>query len=758
MTTAARLSLPALVGWIAIASLTALLLLATGGYDGIYTPTLRALNIVLAAGALLVWVLVAWRRPPLRRVTVLWPALLVALVAMGLSTVGSSAPRLSLEYLAYAIVLAALYAMLVALLAQEAIRVRFGALMVVLCGLIAVAFIASAVGIWLDWWSLVGRITTPPLRPAFQGLNYGNPSAVMTIVLLLLASAVAHLGFGSRTSRLTALLMTALAFAVTVISGSRAGWLAVAIALGLTSVAWLLPSDHRATIRSLASDRLVKVAAGSLGLAASVAALAFGPGILLRFGAGGEAMRTGYYAASLRMFEDAPLVGQGLGTWSMRRIANTLPSETDYYIPHAHNIYFQTIAELGVVGVIAGFVVLGFLAVLIWHGIRDVDPRRRRFGWAAFFAITYFGVHQLLDFYANMPAALLAFAFPIAWLDATSRRSLVSVQLPPVARRIAVALAVVAIAASTLGLLVVEVPASQHRDAVQFANAGRWEEALPLAREAAERDPDVPAYQFTRGLAEVRAGNLVAAERALLRAAEADQMPVAWLDLAWLRLNRGDRGGAVDALAAALRLGRQQPLVAVNAALMWEELGDHDQALDALTEAVLRAPTLASDTFWREDVERNRLMGEAVAEASKRDPYVAFQIALALDDLERARAYAVTAGVEPVVADRVIRAWGDKSQVDDLYRLPEERPLTAAVEWAVTLASRYRDDDALDRFRRWAVIIEGPIGSTFGVVRTIAEPEPGQSLVDETGYYGQYTYRRAIPWDHVLPGMVRLVR
>ena len=67
----------------------------------------------------------------------------------------------------------------------------------------------------------------------------------------------------------------------------------------------------------------------------------------------------------------------------------------------------------------------------------------------------------------------------------------------------------------------------------------------------------MPAYQFTKGLAEARAGNPEAAEGALLHVAEADGMPIAWLDVAKLRLDRGDATGARDALDEALRLGRQ---------------------------------------------------------------------------------------------------------------------------------------------------------------------------------------------------------
>ena len=48
-----------------------------------------------------------------------------------------------------------------------------------------------------------------------------------------------------------------------------------------------------------------------------------------------------------------PLTGQGPGSWAPDRIAFTDASEIDYYIPHAHNVPAQTLAEFGLVGVVA---------------------------------------------------------------------------------------------------------------------------------------------------------------------------------------------------------------------------------------------------------------------------------------------------------------------------------------------------------------------------------------------------------------------
>jgi O-antigen ligase len=752
------LSGPLLLGWVVTAVLLVYLLLIGGGWSGIYVSALRVISLLLIVIGLVVWtVLVVRQRLPFVP-SQLWPAFAAAIAAMLISTLASDAPRLGAEYLGYAVILSTLYFVLVTLSAVPGLRARLGVFACLACASINVLYIGLSIGYWIEWWTLVGRLSTPPLRPAFLSLTYGNPSAVMTLSLLFLTASVAHLGFQTRSRRLAVVALTLSTLLVVLLSGSRAGWLAAGLAFVVTCGAALLRDDVRSVIASRVRSRLALLVGIVVIVAGTVAGAILAPGILMRAGAGGEALRAAYNAASIRMIQDSPIVGQGPGTWAMRRIQFTQAPESDYYIPHAHNIYLQTAAEIGVVGLAAGLLVALLLGRLIWNGLRDPHHDRRRYAWATLFSVTYFAAHQLLDFYPNMPAVLFAFALPIAWLDATASRPTSERTSSGTLRSVALGgLSVITLVALG-GLLYQERSALAHDQAVAYANRDEWQEALPLAREAVRLDPDVPSYQFTLALAEAWTGNEHAAEAALDRVTNTDQMPVAWLDLARLRLDRGDRGGAADALANAMRLGSQQPTVAVNAALMWQELGDRARATSALTDALMRAPTLAGDAFWQEDTKRNPLMFEAASEVSRRDPYVAFQVALAVDDLEAARRHARTAGLDQDLAERVIRAWDDQGAVEDIYQLPRERPLTAAVEWAITIASRYDDKDALERFRRWAVIIEGPIGNSPGVVRTTMQQEPGRALVDETAFYGQYTYRRAIPWDHLLPGMARIVR
>ena len=215
-----------LAAWLAIVVLVVYLVFIGGGFPGIYLVQLRILSLVLIATVLATWLAWAWHHPHWRPRTVIWPAFAVSLAVFAAGTALSPTPRLGLDYLAYSVLLTGLYLLLVRLQADPFFRLRLGALTVGLTAMLCLTYIGVVVSRWINWWSLVGAIATPPLRPWFEGLTFGNPSAVMTMALLLLAPAIAHLGLESRGSRAAAAALTVLVLIVTLLSGSRSGWLA----------------------------------------------------------------------------------------------------------------------------------------------------------------------------------------------------------------------------------------------------------------------------------------------------------------------------------------------------------------------------------------------------------------------------------------------------------------------------------------------------------------------------------------------------
>jgi O-antigen ligase/tetratricopeptide (TPR) repeat protein len=758
-----------------------------GGSLGIYVVQWRIASLVMIAIALLAWLAAAVRDPAWRPRTVLWPAFAASLVAFAISSATSRNPRLSLEYAAYAVICTALYLLLVRLLADPWFRSRLGGLTVLLTLAIGAYYLALVLAHWIYWWSAVGRITVPPLRPASESLTYGNPSAVATMMLLLCAASLAHLGAGTGRRRLLDALLVILTAAVVLLTGSRGAWLGVGIAVVALAALLVLLPQFRLTLRSLAARRTARYGAVLVALVLVAAALALFPALRDRLLTNTLTSRLSFYVAALRTFETAPLLGSGPGTWVARRIAFTDPSGVDYYIPHAHDIYLQTLAEFGLLGVVAGAVVIATLAWLLLSAIRGGDPVRRRYGWAAAFSLVYLAGHQLVDFYANMPAVFFALGLTVGTLDATSgplprrfrlpigvRRLPGAFRLPTapgprmrtMVRRTFPVLVVAALAFSAWS----ESVALTQYGAVTAADQGHWATALADAQAVAAADPNMPPYQFTLGIAAAGAGQLTLARDAFTREARADDFPEAWLDLAAVQLRLGNGAAARADLDRAMRLGAQQPVVAVAAASLYLRLGDSAAASGAIADTFALVPQLAADPYWSSApalrAAAERALGPAMA---SRAPFastwvdpttVPYQIALAAGQTAEAeRLAAALPSTQQAVAELVIRAWnGDRSALGALVARVVAHPLDGEVAGpASLLAQRLGEMPIADRMAKIAAqggALDGPaqneilIGLSCGTCAQM----PGANAP----LYGFFTYRRPVPADLLVLDLPRL--
>jgi O-antigen ligase len=760
--TARRTPLGALLGWTLFVGLVLYAVFLGGGWPGIYSTDLRLASLIIAVAGLAGWAVLAWRRPEWRPRSAIWPAIVAPLAGLTIATAASPWPRLGIEYLAWSVILAALYLLLVRILAQPFARARIGGLSGLLCLAIGALFVGLVVQAWIEWWGLVGYVTAPPLRPRFESLTFGNPSAVLTMTVLLLPPAVAAWGLGTPARVGAALGLVVLTALVALLTGSRAGWVAIAGAVGIVGLAWLLAPGHRGRLAAMLGDRRVRIGLVAVGLGLGAAALIVLPGILFRAGSGGENLRGQYIVSALRMFADAPVTGLGPGAWVARRIVYTEAGEPDYYIPHAHDVYAQTLAETGIVGAVAGLVAFAALGWLVLGGLRDADPVRRRWAWAATFGLVYYALHNVLDFYANMPAALLAAALPVAYLDATSPRSIPLPglgSLTRVAGRLAVAGLTIAVVGSVLILGRAEQVAADARDATTAANETGWIAALAPAQAAVTADPDLPPYQAVAGFGRTFTGDWPGAMPRLEAAAMVDDLPQTWLAIAAARLQVGDEVGARTALAAALRVGIQQPAVAYAAGTLFERMDDPESADDAFVEALAAVPSLAGDPSWATSPQwilRFRILLErAIAET----PGNAWELSLVSGDAVRASSLTHLA-VDPELAELVIPAWGrDAAAIEAVQAEAEAHPLDLLrLAWAARVSAHAGDKAQADRFREWAEYVNGGAGAAGFETRVSTNPaDPRATTGYSARFYGHYTYRRPTPWDLLPAGVPRLV-
>jgi O-antigen ligase len=760
-----RLSRGMAAAWLALVLLTAYFVFLGGASPGLLFPHVRLFSVVLVAGVLLAWAIAARRNPTFAPRSAIWPALIVTLGVFTISTLLSSNVRISVEYLAYAVILVVLYLLLVVVVSKPALRVRVIGLAGALAALISVLYIIQVVRHWMEWWAAVGRFAIPPLRPAFEGLVFSDPGGTAAITSMLAASAVAWLAVRGRSQRAVAFVLAALVAVVVILTGARGAWLGVAVATVAVVVVALASPQLRAPIRDTAARIPRAWLVAGIGVLV-VAAVLIGPTVMRRaISGGGDDLRLTLALTGIRQFATNPIDGGGPGMWVVHRAATTESDEVDYYIPHAHNIYAQTAAEFGILGIAAAAVALYFVTRLVLRALRNESVERRALGLAAVFTLTYFAVHQLVDMYVNVPAILFAAALPVALLDAQSNASDMprAPSLPSVVRRLtgpAIAIAAV------LSLSCIAVISSRALPSISIgtlANGGEWPEAARVAAQVAAADPDLPAQRFLHGLTAAREGDNETAERELRASVEADDFAFSWLNLAALQLARDDGTSARASLDRAMRLGWQQPAISLPAGVLYLELDATGAATDAFAHALTIAPMLTDDPFWSQsgaeiEAAHDAAVDQAIATA---DPGKATVIAVLDGDFERAREEAAKLeGPARTATVLGIDAWeGDPNARADLEKLAVSTPsLSSAVVWLGRLAARDGDLASVGRYRQWAAITSGILGSDFGEDVVVTDkPVAGLQVPGANGnLQGWYVYVRQYPWDLVIPGLPKL--
>jgi O-antigen ligase len=740
-------------------ALATYVLFVGGAWIGIYSPDLRIITVGAAGAVLAVWILTASRDRTWRPQSVLMPAILACLGSLAISTVFSRYPRISLEYLAYAVLLAALYLLLVRLMADPFFRQRLVSLATVLFIVVSCTYIALCLVRWIEWWGVIGHFEFPPLRPGYESFMYGTPSTVMTVAVLL---ALPLLGTRPPTARLGPLLiaavLTLLAF-VSLLTGSRAGWLGIAIALAAVVMAGLAGGHIQARIRSVPLPAAVLVAV--FAIEAAGAAVLFGPALIQRIEGGGESTRATFVRIGFELFSQAPIAGAGPGSWVIERVPLTRPNEIDEYIPHAHNLYVQTLAELGVIGLAAGIVVAASLVLLIRAAMRSSDGAVRQSAWVTLGGLVYLAAHQLLDFYPNMPAVLLAAAIPVAYLDASVTATRAPARLPTALRLPAGAAAVAAIAVAVAGLLYQEIPARHHASAVDRANQGDWSSADVSARQAAAEDPAMSPYLFTAGLTSSRAGDHTAAAAYFAEVARRDDFPEAWLNLAAEQAALGDRVGALASLGEAMHLGRQRPAISMPSGDLALRLGADEVAVDAFAAAFLANPSLAGDRWWISNTADHAYVHEQAIDRAMAalQPGVRWQLALTAGERDLAIELAADAA-DPARARLIIEAWdGDRDALGILTSQCEADARDVdRLLWCARLERRYGDVARAGAFTHIANVQFPGTYRSAGELRVDEDPRAAYPVLEGGASiaWGTYTYRRVTAWDVLVPGLLRL--
>jgi cytochrome c-type biogenesis protein CcmH/NrfG len=296
----------------------------------------------------------------------------------------------------------------------------------------------------------------------------------------------------------------------------------------------------------------------------SVAGVTNSPSRLTKAGS----VRARYWKEALQMFGDHPALGVGAGGYATARPRYRHDS---LEVRHAHGYVVQTLADLGLVGLLLSLLALGAWAVAAVRstsGLRRSTPYTpERIGLLTMLSIVViFGVHSFVDWTWFVPANALVAILCAGWLagrgapeEAVAARPRLSFEPRRVALAVAsVGLALVAAWAVWQPLRSLD----SSNDGLAALERNDLAGARAHALSAHARDPLALDPLTVLAIAESRMGNQRAALIALQK--EIRLQPAnheVWLRLADFELNRVKRPKeALRALAAALYLDPRDPV------------------------------------------------------------------------------------------------------------------------------------------------------------------------------------------------------
>ncbi len=287
---------------------------------------------------------------------------------------------------------------------------------------------------------------------------------------------------------------------------------------------------------------------------------ALGSVSLSRFGSLSSHGRYEMWRAAVEATRGHLLVGSGPGTFQLLWLPRA--SRSVGYVQNAHSLFFETLAELGLVGLA---LLVGFLVLILGCAVALVvrsgyEERTRAAGVAA--ALTAFVVSAAFDWIWQVPALpatflLLGAAVVAPTLDSRARRP----------GRLAVgALRAGAVVLALACLVAIGVPLAT-ANAVQAsqAAASRGDAALALrdAQQAARLEPGAASPQVQLALVEELRGNLPAALLAAERATRNEPANwSAWLILSRVEAEESKPGPSLAAFLRARSLNPTSPLFA----------------------------------------------------------------------------------------------------------------------------------------------------------------------------------------------------
>lgn len=654
--------------------------------------TLRIVNQSLLTGFFLIWLLLLLRKRSEIPFTALDLPLIAYFGVRLLSAFWGLDPRVSLESLWRPFIHLLVFYFIVWLFRQRGWRLFTHAFYMaagVVCIVALVEFLSWYVGIpilpvFQEGWLQIGGLSNP-IPPDSWRLNFTltNATSLSAFLSLLIPPALA-LGFTARSKdgRIGWFGLVAVALVVQVLNRSRSGVLALGVSLPLLVLCllYIYRSSVMVFLNRIRQNKLLLAAAVVLGCLVVLLVLAIAPVYIGRTAT--VNIRFELWRCALNMVSDRPILGVGTAMFG-RALRSYLHLHSLSYeqFTTAHNLYLNTAAEAGLLGLAA----LGWLAIalirLAWNRWRDAFTDQERVLVAGFIAsLVGYAANCMVDTLPETPL-VLPVLFLIAWLACPKPEQAVKKQTLSI---IAPAVALVLLIASFIGLLQTDRAYGYHRQSQKAADRNEWETALVLIDRAREIDPAMQLYDFQRAF---YLGTLAgeypeiyldrALDAALATIAIDDTYSLLNANLAALLWQSGEHEAAIRSMERAVETNPPNVLYVFNLGVMEEKAGDLNAASGSYSMVLSQKPLWAGSDFWRSNAFRQSVF-EGHLKSKGEKPYQAAELEFYAGFPKRAQT--LLQDQKGVQADILLGR--------SLYELGEYDASQAAFDRAFTLAPR----------------------------------------------------------------------
>lgn len=478
---------------------------------------------------------------------------------------------------------------------------------VCLVGLAEFAAWYAGVGPFAMGWFEVGG-WRQPLPPVIYRLNItlnGSTPLANYLSLLITPALALVISLPRRDQNRPALLVwLALAVPVEILTFSRTGVIGLGVSLLLLLAGWLVVYRQQgARLRQQWTGRPRWQRWAALLVLLLVIVLA-GWWLVRAFTQRTYSIgfRFNLWQAALQIFQQEWLLGVGPGNFGralLRLNDSTLPRQQ---VGSAHNIYLNTAAELGLVGLLAGATLYYFTArswLAHWRRLTTPAAKIRLIGLGA--ALAGLAVQLLADSYAATPNILVTMAL-LAGVVAPLK-----IERPSRFKLAPAALALAVLLASLAGWLWLARADWHYESSFRREQAGNLPEAVAEAEQVYQLDPALALRLFRLALLEARlahqSGDVV------LRQAAIDHYqtglarePILGLNsanLAALLWQNGQQIEAIDLLTRTVAV-ESDPQYWLNLGYFFEQQADWESAARAYGHALGASTGLAASPFWQQ--------------------------------------------------------------------------------------------------------------------------------------------------------------